>query len=133
MKTTPKTSHRVGTLLGRAWRGWLRLENRFALWIKRMGIPVTVTRIILRVSLVAVLVAILFATGMVSLLWAIVQTLVMIILVVLILVNWPSSFGGSEEEPSPSYFPEDEDDHRNQLGYDTYFYPEDDPDPRFRK
>ncbi|RUS67733.1 hypothetical protein CUZ56_00210 [Saezia sanguinis] len=133
-KTSSKTSHRIGAMFGKAWRGWLRLENRFALWIKKIGVPVTATKITLRLLLVAGLVAILFATGVVSLLWAIVQILVMIILVVLILANWPSWLGEVlEEKPSPSYFPEDEDDHRNQPGYDPHFYPEDDPDPRFRK
>jgi len=133
-KNSSKTSYRIGSMLARAWRGWLGLENRFALWIKKIGIPVTITKITLRLLLVAGLVAILFATGVVSLLWAIVQLLVMIILVVLILANWPSWLGEVlEEKPSPSYLPEDEDDHRKKPGYDTYFYPEDDPDPRFEK
>jgi len=131
MKTTPKTSHRMGTLLGKAWRGWLRLENRAALWLKKIRIPATFTKIALRLSLVVGLVAILFANGVVSLLWAIVQILIMMVLLLLILAYWPFSLETSEEESSPSYFPEDPDDHRNQPGYDKRFYPEDDPDPRF--
>ncbi|WP_339800719.1 DUF3742 family protein [Saezia sanguinis] len=132
-KTTPKTSHRIGAMLARAWRGWLRLENRLALRLKKIRVPVILTIITIRLLLVTGLVAMLFATGVVSLLWAIAQILVMIILVVLILANWPSWLGEVlEEKPSPSYFPEDEDDHRNQPGYDPHFYPGDERDPRFK-
>ena len=133
MKTTPKTSYRIGAMLGRAWRGWRHLENRLALRLKKIRVPVILSKIVIRLLLVAGLVAILFATGVVSLLWAIVQVLAMIILVLLILANWPSWLGEvlEEPEPEPSYFPEDEDDHRKKPGYDSYFYPGDDPDPRF--
>jgi len=132
MKTTPKTSYRIGAMLGRAWRGWRHLENRLALRLKKIRVPAILSKIVIRLLLVAGLVAILLATGVASLLWAIVQVLAMIILVLLILANWPSWLGEVlEEKPSPSYFPEDEDDHRNQPGYDKRFYPEDDPDPRF--
>lgn len=135
MKTTPKTAHRIGAMLGRVWRGWLRLENNLALRFKKIKIPAILTKIIIRLLLVAGIVAILFATGVVSLLWAIVQTLVMIVLMLLILAYWPSSLGAAleEPEPEPSYFPEDEDDHRNQLGYDPHFYPGDERDPRFKE
>jgi len=135
MKTTPKTFHRIGSMLGRAWRGWLRMEGGIALRLKKIKVPAILTKIVFRLSLVAGLVAMLVATGVVSLLWAIVQILVMTVLMLLILANWPSSLGASleEEPPSPSYFPEDEHDHRNQPGYDPHFYPGDERDPRFKE
>lgn len=132
MKTTRKTSRLIGIALGRTWRGWLRLESWFSSLIKKIGIPVIATKIVLRLLLAAGIVKLLFATGAVSLMWAIVQILVMIVLMVIILVNWQPFLGESSESQEPSYFPEDPDDHRNQPGYDSYFYPEDDPDPRFK-
>ena len=130
MKTARNFSQRIGTALGKAWQGWLRAENGFARITKKIGVPVVATKIVLRLLLVAGFAKLLFVTGAVSFFWAILQIFVFMVLLLVILVNWPSFLG--ESSPSPQFSLEDEDDHRNQPGYDRYFYPEDDPDPRFK-
>ena len=128
-KTTPKISRRIGAMLGKAWQGWRRLENRLAMCFKKARIPVTTTKVVMRLLLVAGFAKLLYAIGVVSVFWAIFQIIVFMVLLVIILANLPSVLG--ESSSTQTYFYEDENDPRNQAGHDTCYYSDGDPDPRY--
>ena len=117
MKTTRKTSRWIGHALGKAWRSWLRVEKQVALWFKKIRVPAILTKIVLRLMLAAGIVKLMYVSGFLTLLWSLLVVGVLIIFFAYVLNNWTPSKG-----ESPSYFPQDEDDPRNELGYDPNFY-----------
>jgi len=117
METHRNLSRRIGKALGKAWRGWLRMENHVASWFRKVRIPAALTKIVLRLLLATGIVKLLYVSGFLTLLWSLFVVGVLIVVLAYMLNNGFPSTG-----KSPSYFPEDEDDPRNKMWYDPVFY-----------
>lgn len=110
METKPNFSHRLGSALNKARRGWVRLENRLGAKLASRGWPSWLAKVIY-LPVLAILLLLFFIA---------VKSLLIILFLFLgafILANSDSS----EEEPESSYTFGD-DDPRNELGYDPNFY-----------
>lgn len=44
MSATPNLSCKIGNALGKAWRGWLRIQDNVCAWLARRGLPVSVAK-----------------------------------------------------------------------------------------
>ncbi|CAK7053661.1 MAG: hypothetical protein BACD_02593 [Bacteroides rodentium] len=118
-RTSQTFAQRTGQGLGRAWC-WVRDQQyRLVGWATAKGVPNILAKLTMAVINLIVLAALLYAAF-----WVV---LVVGLVVVLLAGALNGSPLRSSEEDDFSLVQ----DHKNEPGYDPYFYPEDEPDPRF--
>jgi hypothetical protein len=110
MKTNLNLSRRIGKALGKAWRGWLRLESHVASWLEKIRLPATLTKIVLRLLLAAGIVKLIYVSGLLTLLGAFLAVAALIVVSAYVLANWA---------PTKDETPTDEWDYGPQ-GYGLY-------------
>jgi len=118
-RTSQTFAQRTGQNLGRAWR-WVRdQQHRLVDWATAKGVPHILARLTVTAINLIVLAALLYVAF-----WVVLVVGLVVVLLVGALNGSPLR---SSEEDDFSLVR----DHRDEPGYDPYFYPEDEPDPRF--
>ena len=103
-------SHRLGRGAGRAWRGYLRREQRVAGWLVTRGVPAGAATVVLWIIKLAVLGVLLYSAFWLALL-----------LVCVVAVGWAANQSHSDEE-FHLQFPTTLEELRETPGYDPNLY-----------
>ena len=103
-------SHRLGRGAGRAWRGYLRREQRVAGWLVTRGVPAGAATAVLSIIKLAMLGVLLYSAFWLALL-----------LVCVVAVGWAANQSHSDEE-FHLQFPTTLEELRETPGYDPNLY-----------